>query len=254
MNPAKITIAPWMNKFAAQSALTELTPEQADKARKARAAREASKLSTGPRTDTGKAISSLNARKHGFSGARIVVDDEDQPAYDAHLDAYHQSLEPANQIEADTVRLAANAMWRIDRLTSIESGLLELEMGHHCPHIDAKLQNLTVAHYMAIAFREQTIGNNASDLCRRYLSSAQRDFQRAVDLLSKLKDNRVSVVPIVEDPAPEGIHIVTTPNELAPQTIKAPDITQKSVPAANKTTTSSNLLSRPGQKRRKNRR
>ena len=255
MNPEKITVAPflpWMNKFAARNPLQGLTPDQAAKARTSYAAREAAKLSTGPRTDQGKAISSKNARKHGFSGAQIVIDDEDQAAYDAHLDAYHQTLEPTNQVEADTVRLAANAMWRIDRLTSIETGILELEMGLHAPHIDAKLQNMTTYHYMAISFMEHTNDTNAADLCRRYLSSAQRDYQRALDLLFKLKEHRLPIAQIAQPedlPTPAVIHIVTPrpPNEPATPTQKT---TQTAV---KPTQVSKNEVTRSA-KRRKSRR
>jgi hypothetical protein len=224
------TTSSWMNRFSAQNPLQELTPEQAAKARQIRAAREKAKISTskpGPRTPEGKATSSQNARKHGFAGANMVVDDEDRPAYHAHLDAYHDGLQPANQIEADAVRLAANSMWRADRLTSIETGLLELEMAHHSPHIDAKMQNLTLYHYMAIAFMEQTDSSNSLELCRRYLANAQRDFQRAIDTFYKLKENRIAPPPeTAPEPAPEPkdgkIHLIVPknprpPNESAPR-------------------------------------
>ena len=257
MNPANLTIPHrWMNKFSHDFPLDGLTNPQADKARAARAARDAARLSTGPRTDEGKAVSSKNARKHGFASAQMVLDDEDKLDYAAHLDGYHQALQPANQVEADTVRLAANAMWRIDRLTSIETGLLELEMAHHAGHIDAKMQRLSLYHYMAIGFMEQTDGSNASDLCRRYLSSAQRDFQRALDLLFLLRQNRVANTQQQQDTEPAGIiHIVNQnqrpPNELAPQ---APQEPQKRAETALKAPQSPNHASTRSAKHRKNRR
>ena len=138
-----------MNKFSAIDPLHPLTQQQFDKAKAAWANRDAARRqaaadgSTGPVTPEGKAISAQNARKHGFAGAKMVIDEEDQTAYDAHLDSYRDSFAPGNQVESDTVRLAANAMWRVDRLTSIETGLIELEMAHNAPQIDAFLEKRT---------------------------------------------------------------------------------------------------------------
>ena len=208
--------ASWMNKFSAINPHEGLTPEQQDRVRAACAARKAAKQnqSTGPTTEEGKRIASMNARKHGFAGAVMVIDDEDKEAYDAHLESYRQSLLPANQIEADTVRLAANAMWRVDRLTSIETGLIELEMAHNTPHADAMLDQLDIYHYMAIAFMQNTNDTTAIELCRRYLSSAQRDFQRAIDTFYKLRENRVEPAAAAPVKSPR-IHLIPgPPNEL----------------------------------------
>ena len=201
--------SPTMNKYAAADPHAQLTPQQSEFARKVAAARAASKLSTGPTSAEGKAISSKNALKHGYAGATMVIDDEDKEAYDLHLDSYHQCFQPISQPEADAVRLAANAMWRIDRLTSIETGLFELEASYHAPHIDALLQNLSIHHYYAIAFREQIGDSNPIDLCRRYLSSAQRDYHRAIVVFNLLKANRVATV--ATPPATKRIHLVTQP-------------------------------------------
>ncbi len=66
----------------------------------------------------------------------MVIDDEDKEAYETHLDAYHRSFRPIGQPECDAVRLIANAMWRIDRLNSIETGLFELEASFHAQQAD----------------------------------------------------------------------------------------------------------------------
>jgi hypothetical protein len=199
-----------MNKYSAVDPHDQLTPEQSQFARKVAAARAASKLSTGPRSEEGKAIASKNAVKHGFAGAVMVIDDEDKEAYELHLDAYHQTFQPVSQPECDAVRLAANAMWRIDRLTSIETGLFELEASFHAPHVDAMLDTDKLHHYYAIAFKEQIGDSNPIDLCRRYLSSAQRDFHRAIVTFNLLRASRVTSAA---ETAPKLIHIVPKPQQ-----------------------------------------
>jgi hypothetical protein len=50
--------------------------------------------STGPRTDSGKQRSSLNALRHGLTAA-AVLPSEDQAAYDAHRRGFFDEYQPA---------------------------------------------------------------------------------------------------------------------------------------------------------------
>ena len=167
----------------------QLTPEEFDLAIKANQNRENAKASTGPKSPEGKAAAAQNARKHGFAGATVVIDDEDKQAYACHLDAYFDRFLPIDQVEADTVRRAANSMWKYDRLTTIESTLLELETEHQTPLADIALENPEPRHRWTLAFKEQS-GERSLELCRRYLSGLQRDFDRAVNMFYKLKKER----------------------------------------------------------------
>jgi hypothetical protein len=119
-----------MNHYFEANPYKSLTPEQVAKCKKTWQAIENAKRSTGPVTPEGKAIASQNARKHGFAGAQVVLKEEDKEAYKLHVDAYFASFNPVSQAECDTIRRAAWAQWRYDRLTAIETGLLDLEIAH----------------------------------------------------------------------------------------------------------------------------
>src|SRR2546425_7115398 len=95
--------------------LDRLTGDELERAFKARQNRINARNSTGPKTPEGKAAAAQNARKHGFAGATVVLEGEDQEAYDAHLDSYIARFQPIDQVEADTIRRAANSMWKYDR-------------------------------------------------------------------------------------------------------------------------------------------
>src|ERR1700726_1307052 len=76
--------------------------------------------STGPRTEAGKARSSMNAIKHGLRSQRPVLPDEDPAEWDAfHYDVV-QTLEPANTIERDLSDRVALQMWRRRRAARYE--------------------------------------------------------------------------------------------------------------------------------------
>ena len=66
--------------------------------------------STGPRTPEGKATSSRNALKHGFTAANPAISSEDREAWEALFASYIQDFQPATQSETDAVRRAATAL------------------------------------------------------------------------------------------------------------------------------------------------
>ncbi len=217
-----------------------LTPDQIAKAKKIWQARENARNSTGPLTEEGKRIAAQNARKHGYAAATFVLDEEDKEAYAMHLDAYFQSLNPGNQLECDYVRRVANAQWRYDRLTNIETGLLDLEVSLQGPNIDGRLANIELRHYLAIGFMERVKADNALELCRRYLSSAARDCDRAIKMFYLIKGDRLRDESTTRETAAEEEEAAAkltnkptkpgAPNEPTPIT-KNPAIQQPKPPA-----------------------
>ena len=91
--------------------------------------RENAQHSTGPRTPEGKKRSSLNAVRHGLTGQVVVMPYEDLQAYNEFLDRYIKGLNPKNEPEKQLAVDMANTTWKLNRCTSIESGIYA--MGHH---------------------------------------------------------------------------------------------------------------------------
>ena len=205
-----------------------LSKEQCERAERAHQNRLNARNSTGPRTPEGKAAAAQNARKHGFAAAVVTLKNEDKELYELHLDSYFNRFEPADQVENDVVRRAANSMWKYDRLTTVETTLLEWEMIQQAPTADAAIQDLEPRHIMTAAFKAQC-GERSLELCRRYLSGLQRDFDRAISLFKKLKDDRpgnfinaappetVSQPVKPTSPPKPGLEIVRSPNEASPK-------------------------------------
>ena len=82
-----------------------------------------SRHSTGPRTESGKQRSSLNALRHGLTAPTAVLPTEDPAAYHAHpqlLDEYH----PATPTETQLVHEIADTAWRLNRIPLLEAELL----------------------------------------------------------------------------------------------------------------------------------
>ena len=197
-----------------------LTPEQLERAHAIRDARlkaAASSKSGGPKTEAGKAISSCNAFKHGFAAVKPIIDIEEEAAWNAHLDAYNARFLPIDQVESDTVRRVAYAMWRLDRLVAVETALLNIEYDYHQSIIDGVLgPNLNAVERLALSLK-QSAGDHAFDLCRRYINDAERAADKAIKMFYFLQSKRhTRTVPALQVPPNQQVRNEPRPNRPQP--------------------------------------
>ena len=87
--------------------------------------------STGPRSEAGKKISSLNALRHGLTSRVVVLPSEDLAAYGKFSDEYLASLAPETFPERQCAQTIIDTQWRLNRVRSLEEGMLAL--GHQSP-------------------------------------------------------------------------------------------------------------------------
>jgi hypothetical protein len=80
--------------------------------------------STGPASPKGKSRSSLNALRHGLTARVVVLPSEDMNAYQALSSEIVDSLDPQTPLERQYAQTVADNQWRINRIRSIEDGLL----------------------------------------------------------------------------------------------------------------------------------
>ena len=85
--------------------------------------RQNSQLSTGPKTEAGKAKSSLNAVRHGLTGRTVLLPSDDAAAYEAHVQSFEKRYAPATDEERNLVQSLADTEWRLLRIPSLEMGI-----------------------------------------------------------------------------------------------------------------------------------
>jgi hypothetical protein len=101
-------------------------PETISEARLA-ANRENAQKSSGPVTAEGKAKSSLNAVKHGLTGATVMfAKAEDAKNYARHVADYQQQLQPVGPEESALVQSIADIRWRLATIPVLELGILAM--------------------------------------------------------------------------------------------------------------------------------
>jgi hypothetical protein len=109
--------------------------------------------STGPRTEAGKRTSSLNALRHGLTARVVVLPTEDLAAYKSFSEEFLADLAPETFAERQCAQTIIDTQWRLNRVRSIEDGMLAL--GHYGPEgrIDADHPEIHAALTAAAVYR-----------------------------------------------------------------------------------------------------
>jgi len=134
----------------------------------AAASRENGAKSHGPATPEGKERSSHNATKHGLSSRRILIDGESEEDLQYLRVYWMRQLQPQTPAEREVADEVVAAEWRVRRCQEAEASLLSAEI------------RKTNSESIGEAFKSLAENSRALDLLQRYMSAAQRDFDRAL--------------------------------------------------------------------------
>src|ERR1700722_76437 len=129
--------------------------------------------SKGPTTITGLEKSSQNATKHGLtSGSSIVLACENRVEFDNILINFFEPYHPAIPAEKDLVEEMVAARWRIRRLWTIETVMLDAEITRQ----ESKSTTSNPAVHLAQAFRTLADDSRSLHLVTRYESRLHRIY------------------------------------------------------------------------------
>src|SRR5207248_3884156 len=83
--------------------------------------RNNARLSTGPRTDNGKAISRLNAMRHTLCSQTVVSSKNNLIAYAQFQKRFFNDLQPQGIIEEQLTQTLADCSWRLNCARAYET-------------------------------------------------------------------------------------------------------------------------------------
>jgi hypothetical protein len=173
--------------------------------RKSETARRNGAKSHGPVTAAGLQNSSQNSLKHGFTArSMVLLACEDPSEFEQILREYRAMYRPSTAAEQDLVDEMVAARWRIRRLWTIETCLLDAEMQRGQPPLDAGASpehspERTPEHsvdpsiYLARAFRGLADNSRSLALTSRYEARLHRIHDRAFETLRALQQARGEV-------------------------------------------------------------
>lgn len=137
--------------------------------------------STGPRTAAGKAVSRLNALRHGGTSKSVVLPGEDPAEFERFEKALLAELRPVSEGERDQAKRVAALSWRLNRMYDMEANVLSTCMDH-----------VSAENFLdAAAMYTEPENEKRLRLFHRYLTSAERAYNKALKDYRELKaDNQ----------------------------------------------------------------
>jgi hypothetical protein len=147
--------------------------------------------SRGPKTAEGIGKSSRNSLVHGLSGRNIVVLECEKPDdFWLVLNEQMEIHQPATPAEKDLVDQMVAARWRLRRIRSIETAILDAEMIRQKPELAQKFAHCDAGIELAHAFCAMADNSRALALASRYEARLYRMHQSAYKILRELQDAR----------------------------------------------------------------
>lgn len=152
----------------------------ASSSRKHEANRRNAKHSTGPRTASGRAKSSLNALKHGLLARVLVAGDEDPDEFGRFASAMRKALQPKGGLEETIAQRVLVCAWRLRRFERMEALML-----------DAGRKNWTgVETGVSSGFVGSCVNGDIYTKLGRYEAGVERAFFRSLHELQRLQAAR----------------------------------------------------------------
>ena len=147
--------------------------------RKLESARRNGALSNGPKTPEGKAISSINALRHGLAAQTLVLCNESRDRFDMLREAYIEEFQPETPAEQDAVEEMIAAKWRQRRIWGVETATFDLAMDKNAADFEKQFAKSDEMTRLAVAFQSLADNSAALRMLRHYSVDARREYDRA---------------------------------------------------------------------------
>jgi hypothetical protein len=141
--------------------------------------------SRGPKTPEGKAISSMNAVRHGITARTLALQNEDQGQFIQILNAYCDHLVPTNQAEVDLISDMVAARWRLLRIWRYQTAILDIEIDAQAPDFEKRFEKYDEDMRGASAFSALADRSKGFSTALRYDNHLSRNYVRSLEELRR---------------------------------------------------------------------
>jgi hypothetical protein len=138
----------------------------------------------------------MAAVTHGLRSRRVLLGNEPEEEFGALRDLLVDHFQPRDPYQADLVEQLVAARWRLERVLSMETSLLEVQIARHEPEIRKEFQGCGYEIRNALAFRALFDESGVLSGLSRYESR----FRRACDKLTKKLDALRPIQKLHEEP------------------------------------------------------
>jgi hypothetical protein len=203
------------------------------------------KLSTGPRTDEGKASSRGNSYKHGLTGDGVVVSNRDAAKIDQMTAAFMAEFRPTDATGRMLVERMAVQAVRMERSVEQECAAVSENVRQAEANFEAPegLDETTVAQLRREAGRIALFDpSKEACLARKYEAAAERGFYKALKELRQIEKEQK-----VADPLPDSTATKSPLGSFLPVETSARPIETKPAPTVPATPSNPPRKVEPGQ-------
>jgi hypothetical protein len=145
--------------------------------------------STGPKTEEGKKVSALNARRHNLTGQVTAMTDADRIMHDAFSASIVESLAPEGAMEVQLAQRIGTDSWRLNRISAVEDNLFAL--GHNAKSDDTETEDPEI-HAALTAAKVFTAESKQLQLLTLYEQRINRNIQKNLTTLQALQTARLA--------------------------------------------------------------
>jgi hypothetical protein len=137
-------------------------------------------LSTGPKSETGKATSSKNAEDEAASlsepkiqqvtaltGRTVLLPGDDADRYERHLIQYKKAYQPVGERELELVQSLADTTWRLDRIPGLEEAIYakgNSEFAAEVSNLDPLARSVSLRMRTYLAYERQLRNLNLQEM------------------------------------------------------------------------------------------
>ena len=182
-----------------------IAPNGHDSSRQTKANQANSKLSTGPKTEAGKAHSAQNATTHGLTARAIVLPTEDPAAFQLHTQQLLDEYQPKTPTETQLVKVLAGAYWHLNRIDHIENALFSEAQQDSDLTTQFRTLSILSMHRHRLSRQVELTRKELRELQRGRRYDEEKQLEKAADLLEMDKEKGVPF-----DPSADGFVLSTT--------------------------------------------
>ena len=150
--------------------------------------------SHGPKTPEGRAAVRMNALKHGFTAAEIILPTvEEKIDFEQFRFAFEADLQPVGPVEQVLVEDIVISRWRLNRIRKMEPGFFSLRLEVMNDRIQDDFAHLAPEAHLALIVRDDAQSSNTLGKMSRYEVRFERSFYKALKELQRLQALRAAV-------------------------------------------------------------
>ena len=144
--------------------------------------------SRGPKSAETKEKSSRNSLRHGFTSRHtMLLECEDEDEFQELEEEFAATHQPATPAEQDLVNEMVAARWRINRIRTIETVIMDCEMVRKKAEVEKTFLQPDSGIHMGMAFRTLAEESSCMALVSRYETRLSRMYDRAYRTLRELQ-------------------------------------------------------------------